>query len=463
MRNSLLCRPRRILALLLFFCMTLVGALARAAEQGEDASLSTPDGFLLEVKTSKAQVYVREPIPLTVTLLTGALTVRNIEYPRLKSSVFSLREFDPPCERIVVRGGRHYNSYEFTTTLTPKQSGTLLLGPAELRCELLAPSDSPAAFFGDTEARSVTVRSAAIPMTVLPLPVKGRPAGFTGAVGRFTVAMTASPTAVQAGDPVTVRTVIGGAGNIDAFSCKSIAIPGLRSYPPHSSITGNIFTCEQVVIPESPAVREIPAVSVSFFDLETKQYRTASSGPLALRVSAIPILVPPTAPWIVKPGIPFDPPSPLAFTIPAAIVAILLLATVVTGIVLLRRRQLSPLSVSADTGPALAIRHYLAEAEAALAAGEGYIFYTSVFRALQLSVGEHLDLPPSSITSLLPQWNLPVEVSMDACLMLDRCDQVRYGKQSPDHDEMSTNLFELLEIINYFSRLENPTRTTLRP
>jgi len=446
MRNCLLRRAGRIPALLLLLFSALASAHAYA-DQGGDAGSPQPDGLLLEVKTEKTRVYVREPVSLTVTLLTGPVTVRNIEYPRLNSSAFTLGEFGPPRQRNVVRDGRDFIAYEFTTILTPKRSGALLLGPAELRCELLGPAAGPAVFFGGTEARRVTIRSAAVPVTALPLPDEGQPAGFNGAVGRFTVTMTARPTTVQAGDPVTVRTLIRGTGNIDAFSCNFITGPGLRSYQPHTEFSGSTLACEQVVIPESPAVREIPAARVQFFDPETKQYRTAMSGPVSLRVRATPAPSPSMPHRSTAQAQP-PTPSPSSVTVfPVGVAAVLLLAAGIGGTFLVRRRR-APLPVSTETDPAAVIRNWFEAAETALDAGDVDDFYTAVFRALQSAVGNRLNLPPAGITGPLRQDGLPAAVFQSARSLISQCDKVRYGKQKPGSAEMSADLQMLRELVN---------------
>jgi hypothetical protein len=447
MRNYLLGRARRLLLLLLLY-PALAGAPA-LAEQGREGNSPEPSEMLLEVKTEKAQVHLREPVQLIVTLLTGPAAVRNIEYPRLKSPAFTLGEFAPPKERSVVRDGREFTAYEFTATLTPKRSGTIQLGPAELSCEMLAPAGGPAAFFGGTEARSVTVHSAVLPLTVLPLPVAGRPAGFGGAVGRFTVTRSARPAAVQAGDPITVRTVIRGAGNIEALSCNSIAAAGLRSYPPRAAYGGDSLVCEQVVIPQSPAVTAIPAVEVPFFDPGEGQYHTAGSAAIPLQVSAVPVPAPLATPRTIERVIPAAAAPPKGGTWPVAIVAVLPPAAVVAGIVLVRRRRRrTPLLVSTATDPASDIGSWLEAVEAALASGDVDNFYTASFRALQSSVGRKLSLPPAGITGPLHQDALPAEMLHSARSILSQCDKVRYGSHQPCHAEMSNDLLMLRELVN---------------
>jgi len=440
MRNHLWRHNRTIFPLLLLLLLPVLAHAAPLAGE-EDAGSPLPDGLLLEVRTQRAQVYVGQPVPLTVTLLAGPVTVRNIEYPRLDSAAFTLGEFGLPRRQSVVRDGGDFTAYQFTTTLTARRSGRFQLGPAELQCDMLAPSGGPAAFFGVTDARRVTVRSKAASLTVLPLPAAGRPDGFSGAVGRFTVTRTIRPTALQAGDPVTVRTVISGAGSIGAFSCGSISAPGLRSYPPGAAFTAKTFTCEQVVIPETTAVQEIPAVSVSFFDPERQRYRSATSGALPLRVTA-----PPPAATVAPAVSPVR--KPPADSVPPGVIVVCLLLAAGIGGYLVRRSRWRSRPEAADVAPSRALRRHLAAAEAALAEGDVEVFYTAAFRALQASVGRRLNLSAAGITSPLPVGSFPAAVSQAAHHILAQCDRVRYGKQRPCSAEMADDLLQLRSLVN---------------
>jgi hypothetical protein len=445
MRDSIYDRLRLISAPLLLLLWLLAGSCACAwAEEGREAG---PDsGLLLEIGTDKAQSYLHEPVTLTVTLLGGPVTLRNIGYPRLKNPAFLLGEFGPPRQRTLEREGRELTAYDFTAPLTPTRSGTLPIGPAELSCELLVPASGPDAFFGGTELRHITVRSPSLTLAVLPLPARGRPGGFSGAVGRFSVTRTAQPQSLRAGEPVTVRTVIRGTGNVRAFACNPISAPGLQSYPPRREAGGNSLSCEQVVIPGSPAVREIPGVVVYFFDPQSQSYRSARSAPVPLRVSAVP--APPTS-------LPSQPPalvdprnlgSSYLVVLPAISAGVLLVAGA-GGLLLLGRRHLGALTPDSSPDPILEIRSRLLKAEKALDAGEITAFYDCVFRVLQTLIAVRLRLAPAGVTGPLGPDALPAAGFRSACALLAQCDRVRYGSHRPVGAESREDLLALRELV----------------
>ena len=76
-----------------------------------------------------------------------------------------------------------------------------------------------------------------IDLQVSPLPTDNVPPGFNGAVGSYTMAVTAGPTNLVAGDPITLHIQISGHGALD-----SIALPeqpgwdNFKTYPPTAKV-----------------------------------------------------------------------------------------------------------------------------------------------------------------------------------------------------------------------------------
>ena len=54
------------------------------------------------------------------------------------------------------------------------------------------------------------VSSQPLKLTVLPLPEEGKPSGFYGLVGQYTISASATPTKVNVGDPITLTVKVGG-------------------------------------------------------------------------------------------------------------------------------------------------------------------------------------------------------------------------------------------------------------
>ena len=476
--------PWKPLRLPLFLLFLLAGVNGADAEEATEAPLARPEPLSLELQTSRNRIYYGEKVQVSVTLHAAGVPLRNVGYPKLAGSGFGMPSFPSPVEESENSDGESRLSYRFTTTITPKRSGTIVLGPAQLECEQVVPASGPGAFFGGTENRELVLLSQPIPIEVLPLPEAGRPGNFRGAVGRFTVQRTAHPADVRVGDPVTVRTVVRGSGTVGRIACEPIVASGIRAYPPLAVGGGDSLTCEQVVVPESPSLRELPPATVHFFDPSSGRYTVAKSATVALRVAAPPEEVPqaaaadPAQPAAVEAEVPEGSQFLPLWGWSAA--PLCLMAALVAGSLYRRRLPSHPLPppqggrgpmrpfgvpATAATGPlpaqhptgipapapAMASPGLIPEAECRSASADIDGVYTALFRSLQSCLAHPLNTPPAGITGPLPGDLLPPELLLDAEALLRRCHEVRYGKLRPDAGELSLDLRTHERIISFCS------------
>ena len=113
---------------------------------------------------------------------------------------------------------------------------------------------------------------------VLPLP--NRPANFSGGVGHFNLSAQLNKKEVKAGNPITIRVVVSGAGNLKLIKQPIIQIPkGVESYDvkvtDKTQLTtkgaeGNMIY-DQVVIPHQEGLVAIPPVKFCYYDLSQKE------------------------------------------------------------------------------------------------------------------------------------------------------------------------------------------------
>lgn len=411
--------------------LALWPALGAAAEPGLEGGA---DPVSVELRLEGSRVYVHQRVPVTVTLRAGPATVRNLQYPRLKSAAGSLAEFAAPRERRVTHDGREYVAYEFATVFIPRQAGAAVVGPAEVRFDLLAAATGPAAFFGGTETRPVTVLSAPVIATVLSPPERGRPPGYTGTVGRLAMTRDVVPTEIRSGDAVTVTTRIEGVGNLDTLACPSVTLPGVRSYPPRIQATARRLTCEQVLVPETAADLEIPAASVAAFDPQAAQYRTLRAAPVRVTVVAAArnevAVAAPDATALPEPK-PGSPRTEAPTAIPWLVAGGMLLLTVV--VLVARRRTAEERGNRAPApAPVTIVTDWLAEAERAQAAAAPADFHTAAYRALQGHLGRRYGIPAGGLTGdVVDREVRPVAADPslpDACAQLFAVlDRARYG------------------------------------
>ncbi len=422
----------------LLFGVLLVLSLKQAlAEPRGDVPA---EDLILEVRTEKNRFYLHEEIPLTVTLLTGAVSVRNIQYPRLDSGAFSTTGFAPPRRINASRNNKEYTAYEFSTTLRPRASGKLDLGPAELQCDLLAPASAAASFFGGGEPRAIALRSEPLSLTILPLPRQGRPAGFTGAVGRFTVTRTATPMEVEESNPITVTTRIEGVGTLDALTCDPLLLTWARSYPPQVRRTRTRLICEQVLLPDMASRVELPAAVIHFFDPLTERYSSARSRSIPIKLKGSNSIKPGGVPSVATTS-PAPRPSgtPEPSNWPYLAVAAGVLAVLASAVYLVISRRRTASARTAEVAEML--RTYLDEADSALKDDDCRRFHEAAFRLAQISAAKRCNLPQAGMTadSLDRACRRGAVCEPFSTLLMDvfqECDAVRYGQLVRDRQHL---------------------------
>lgn len=448
-------------------CLTLVALPGGPAPAGDHPTPLVPavETARLQTTLARDRVYLGQSVDVSVTLLLGRVSARDIRYPRLTHPGVRVSTFSAPRRGEVVEDGVTYSAYVFDATLTPTASGELRLGPAELDFDLLLPASGPAAFFGGVEPRPARVSSGETALLVLDLPRSGRPADFTGALGTFTARRQARPRTADVGQAVTVTTVIEGSGNIDRFACMDAApAAGARAYAPRRQRAPERLTCVQVIVPDVPGTVTLPAAAFSYFAPEAESYRTLRLPPLDISVRA-------AEPARTGTPSPDSPPSPASVPVDAAAdatdaerppahfgwplaLALLALSLIAAWVARIRRRRRPTAGADAcppDAGP------WLARAEAALRAGDATAFHQNIHRALQAALAARHDGDPRAIT--VDVLVRPAGVGDDADdavfrRLFARCDQARYAP-APAHDpeDMAETLRALRALLEKSARI----------
>jgi len=123
---------------------------------------------------------------------------------------------------------------------------------------------------------------------VLSPPTTGQPADYNGAVGRFDVRATLTPTTGTTFAPMSLKIEVTGQGNLDRVSTTGLpSSANWKTYPPSAKVTdqgAKVF--EQAVVPQSSGRLQVPAVSFSFFDPDRHQYLTRSTAPISVEIAA---------------------------------------------------------------------------------------------------------------------------------------------------------------------------------
>ena len=122
-----------------------------------------------------------------------------------------------------------------------------------------------------------------------------RPANFSGGVGKFNISAQLDKAEVKAGDPVTLRVVVGGVGNLKLIKEPVVEFPkDFEKYDPKvtektrltaNGVEGNMVY-DFLAVPKNKGDYEIPAVEFTYYDTGTNSYKTIKTQPFSLKVAA---------------------------------------------------------------------------------------------------------------------------------------------------------------------------------
>ncbi|MFT7538655.1 MAG: hypothetical protein ACI9F2_000806 [Lysobacterales bacterium] len=254
--------------------------------------------IFVEMEVAKPQVYLNEGVPLRLTFYVSGINVRQVGLPDVKTIGFFMKDFDKPRQGQVDKNGMRYQAVEFVTTIYPTRTGEIIIDPAGIDVAVEIPSKDKRKnarsrlfsdeffnhFFGN-EARNISLKSNSLALKVLPLPEKGKPQDFSQAVGEFDLNVTVSPNELRSGDPITVRIKLSGEGNL-----KAVTMPFykddryFKTYEPIIKEEKGVKILEQVIIPRSHEVKNVPALKFNYFDPTSKTYHSINKGPFSIKV-----------------------------------------------------------------------------------------------------------------------------------------------------------------------------------
>lgn len=417
-------------------------------------------------------VYVGEAFTVEVHLYLRDTVenIGNVQMSALQSeSCTQLKQVRLP-NRIERNEYGQFTVIPIVHALVAAKPGTLTLGPVD--CSFVAEVTPEAGrrrdplaglgfgFIRFTDSRPVSVSAEPQTVQVLPLPTEGRPPGFKGAVGQFTLSLQAGPTNVTVGDPITVKVTLQGRGMLEALQLPDQPDwQAFKTYPPTAKVETmdplgleGAKTFELIVAPQTADVQALPPLRFAYFDPEAHAYRRLMSDaiPLSVRPGAatpVPVVAagrssseaPPgltrdilglkqhlgalTAagpPWVQQPGFWVVNSLPVLAWVGA----------------LIWRRRLDALAADPRRVRQRQARRRIREAWQELrrlaATGPADAFYATLFRLLQEHIGERLDVPPSAITEAVIEEKLrPAGLSPELCARLHHlfqlCNQARYA------------------------------------
>jgi hypothetical protein len=265
--------------------------------------------YILSLTLGKRKVYVGEQVTLTaVWLYREAASFYSVRIPILKSDSFEMvgdsnalparpvfgADGWPGKQSTVVRDGEVYHVVTFEQVLRAKQPGSYDFAPGTV--QIWVPPEGDQSSQPDWRARwnyrSTVVGSEPLSIRVLPLPLAGRPANYSGLVAEgIRVSAAVTPDTMNVGDPVTLTVSLSGPPALDSAELPPLESLGdlekdftLRGGALKSQVAGTAKSFSQTLRVKSEAVHDLPSLSVPYFDTRSGTYKLAVTRPVPITV-----------------------------------------------------------------------------------------------------------------------------------------------------------------------------------
>ena len=270
--------------------------------QSSQTSQTSSENIFVRTIATKTRVHEQEALMISYKLYFANVDVaqltNNIKIPEFTGFLKQDLEQGEIQTELEHYNGRNYQTAVlYRTILYPQHSGDIAIDPAHFEVILRVQTQQRVRsifddFFGSYTNVTKSLAAPGVTIHVASLP-SGKPVGFSGGVGKFSMTPSISQTEIQANEAVTIKLDISGSGNMKLIKTPAIDWPeGFEPYDP--KVTNNFKTTtagvsgtksiEYLAIPRSAGEYNIPAVKFSYFDIEEKVYKTLSTPEYTIRV-----------------------------------------------------------------------------------------------------------------------------------------------------------------------------------
>ena len=213
---------------------------------------------------------------------------RNPEFipPELRSMLaYDLSAPRSFSKRVI--DGRRYEVHVFQRALFPLTAGRYEIPPARLNYSL----PLSASFFSREESHQL--RSETVPLVVIDPPQAGRPADYTGAVGRLSLRANLDSGIAKVGDPLVLTVRVTGDGNVSFFPRPDVSVPWGQLVPAEervqldssATVVRGAKEFDWVITPARSGEVEVPPIRYPYFNPYTERYELAVTSPQRLSVA----------------------------------------------------------------------------------------------------------------------------------------------------------------------------------
>nr|WP_226905072.1 BatD family protein [Pedobacter schmidteae] len=281
---------------------------ARSGGQGDRVSSGNSADIskqlFMRAIANKTNVYQGEQIAVTYKLYANIGIVGNApdklpDFNGFWSQEIKSNNANVDWKEEVYNGQRYHVAVLKEIILFPERFGKLTLDPLIMTFVVRknVPSNDPIEqFFGGGSYEDVKykVKTAPVTINVKQLPDAGKPEGFEGAVGQFSINASVDKSALKANEALNYTLKISGSGNLKLLKAPTVNFPAdLEKYDPKindhiteslSGVTGS-REYTYLLIPRHEGEYHIEPLKFSYFNPVTEKYVSLSTAPFHLKVA----------------------------------------------------------------------------------------------------------------------------------------------------------------------------------
>lgn len=280
--------------------ITITDPIQMPTYPGQPNNMNFGEGIHLVAELSTKNPFVNEPVTVIYKL-----------YFEPRSTVGNFRNFKAPkyndfwsqyidMKQLRAERGK-YNGKDYSMVvlrkviLYPLEAGAKTIEPFKIDLDAEVPTGRRD-WFGEYEMRVIekSLSTGTQTINVKPLPENGKPAGFTGAVGKFDFVVKPSKTTLKAGESLDLEVSVSGKGNLKLFTLPKPVVPSaLEMYEPAhtenvqtpvTGMTGKISD-KYTIIPQFKGKYMIKPMEFLYYDLASRSYKTIISKEITIDVA----------------------------------------------------------------------------------------------------------------------------------------------------------------------------------
>ena len=460
------------------------------------SAISGRDLFI-KVSANKKKVYEQEPILLTYKVYTLVdLTQLEGKMPELTG--FHTQEIPLPQQKsfhIERVNGKPYRTVTWSQyVMYPQMTGKMEIPSITFKGIVVQQNrsvDPFEAFFNGGSGYVEVKRNIVAPsikIDVLPLPHK--PANFSGGVGKFNISAQLNKNELKAGDPLSLRIVVGGIGNLKLIKQPVVNFPkDWDKYDPKvtdktkltsNGLEGNMIY-DILAVPRNQGHYTIPPIELTYYDTSLNQYKTIKTQSFEIEVakgdgSRSSVVdyskdQPKDIKDIKKGDAELHSVDNFFFGSVGYLMSLLIpFVAFVALLVIFRKRAIDNADLVKMKGKKankIATKR-LRQANKLMLAGKSNEFYDEVLRALWGYVGDKLNMPAEklsreNISEKLQSHNVDDNTISKFLSAIDDCEMMRFAPGDPEGNMNKTfesAMTAIMEIENVMKKKSNKAKVS---